>query len=135
MPYMLLIVEPPGQRAERGLEGGKQAYAQMQAFAAATSVDLSMAEALMPRAFGTAARENWAPLVAVAQALGAGMVGHQEQDVGAAWHTATLQSAFSNDGSAPTRNSRSQAPNHKQISKPNPEDIQTSRDRHRILRL
>lgn len=33
MPYMLLIVEPPGQRAERGLEGGKQAYAQMQAFA------------------------------------------------------------------------------------------------------
>ena len=33
MPYMLLIVEPPGQRAGRGLEGGKQAYAQMQAFA------------------------------------------------------------------------------------------------------
>lgn len=33
MHYMLLIVEPPGQRAERGLEGGKQAYAQMQAFA------------------------------------------------------------------------------------------------------
>jgi hypothetical protein len=33
MPYMLLIIEPPGQRAERGLEGGKQAYAQMQAFA------------------------------------------------------------------------------------------------------
>lgn len=44
--------------------------AQMQAFAAATPVDLSMAEALMPRAFGTAARENWAPLVAVAQAIG-----------------------------------------------------------------
>ncbi|MEO8808350.1 MAG: YciI family protein [Burkholderiaceae bacterium] len=33
MPYMLLIVEPRGQRAERGLEGGKQAYAEMQAFA------------------------------------------------------------------------------------------------------
>lgn len=26
MPHMLLIVEPPGQRAERGLEGGQQAY-------------------------------------------------------------------------------------------------------------
>jgi hypothetical protein len=33
MSYMLLIVEPPGQRAERGLEAGQQAYAQMQAFA------------------------------------------------------------------------------------------------------
>ena len=33
MPYMLLIVEPPGQRAERGLEGGKQAYAAMLDFA------------------------------------------------------------------------------------------------------
>ncbi|MEQ1685937.1 MAG: YciI family protein [Burkholderiaceae bacterium] len=33
MPYMLLIIEPPGQRAERGLEGGKRAYAEMQAFA------------------------------------------------------------------------------------------------------
>jgi hypothetical protein len=29
MPYMLLIVEPPGQREERGLEGGKQAYQTM----------------------------------------------------------------------------------------------------------
>jgi hypothetical protein len=29
MPYMLLIVEPPGQRAERGLEGGQAAYQQM----------------------------------------------------------------------------------------------------------
>lgn len=33
MPYMLLIVEPPGQRTKRGLQGGKQAYAEMQAFA------------------------------------------------------------------------------------------------------
>ncbi len=33
MPYMLLIVEPPGQRSERGLQGGQQAYAAMQAFA------------------------------------------------------------------------------------------------------
>lgn len=33
MSYMLLIVEPTGQRAERGLEGGKQAYAAMQRFA------------------------------------------------------------------------------------------------------
>ena len=30
---MLLIVEPRGQRAERGLEAGKQAYADMAAFA------------------------------------------------------------------------------------------------------
>jgi hypothetical protein len=33
MPYLLLIVEPRGQRAERGTEGGKQAYAQMLQFA------------------------------------------------------------------------------------------------------
>jgi len=33
MPYMLLIAEPPGQRAERGLEEGKKVYAQMLAFA------------------------------------------------------------------------------------------------------
>ena len=32
MPYMLLIMEPPGQRAERGLAGGQQAYARMQRF-------------------------------------------------------------------------------------------------------
>lgn len=34
MSYMLLIVEPTGQRAERGLEGGQEAYAQMQRFGA-----------------------------------------------------------------------------------------------------
>ena len=34
MPYLLLIVEPQGQRAERGVEAGKQVYAQMGAFAA-----------------------------------------------------------------------------------------------------
>jgi len=45
--------------------------AQMQAFAAATPIDLAASEALMPRAFSTAARENWAPLVAIAQAIGA----------------------------------------------------------------
>ena len=33
MSYMLLISEPRGQRAERGLEEGKKVYAQMQAFA------------------------------------------------------------------------------------------------------
>ena len=33
MSYMLLIVEPPGQREERGLEAGKQVYAQMLRFA------------------------------------------------------------------------------------------------------
>ncbi|MEP6874034.1 MAG: YciI family protein [Burkholderiales bacterium] len=35
MPYMLLIVEPPGQRSERGVEEGKQVYAQMLRFAEA----------------------------------------------------------------------------------------------------
>lgn len=34
MPYLLLIVEPRGQRAERGVEAGKQVYAEMAAFAA-----------------------------------------------------------------------------------------------------
>lgn len=34
MPYLLLIVEPRGQRTERGLEAGKRVYAQMGAFAA-----------------------------------------------------------------------------------------------------
>lgn len=29
MPYMLLIVEPEGQRQERGLEAGKQVYERM----------------------------------------------------------------------------------------------------------
>ena len=32
MPYMLLIMEPTGQRAERGLAGGQQAYARMVQF-------------------------------------------------------------------------------------------------------
>ena len=32
MPYMLLIMEPHGQRAERGLEGGQEAYARMLRF-------------------------------------------------------------------------------------------------------
>ena len=32
MPYMLLILEPHGQRAERGLAGGKEAYARMLQF-------------------------------------------------------------------------------------------------------
>ena len=32
MPHMLLIVEPLGQRAERGLAGGKDAYTRMVAF-------------------------------------------------------------------------------------------------------
>ena len=33
MPYMLLIVEPTGQRAERTPEQGREAYAQMQRYA------------------------------------------------------------------------------------------------------
>ena len=32
MPYMLLIMEPHGQRAERGLVGGQEAYARMLQF-------------------------------------------------------------------------------------------------------
>ncbi len=35
MAYLLLIVEPPGQREERGREAGEAVYLQMQAFAAA----------------------------------------------------------------------------------------------------
>ena len=34
MSYMLLIVEPRDQRAERSVEAGKRAYAEMGAFAA-----------------------------------------------------------------------------------------------------
>lgn len=33
MPYMLLIVEPTGQRAERNEAEGREAYAQMQRYA------------------------------------------------------------------------------------------------------
>ena len=33
MSYLLLILEPHGQRAERGPEGGREAYAAMQGFA------------------------------------------------------------------------------------------------------
>ena len=35
MPYLLLIVEPLGQRAARGPQAGREAYAQMQQFGAA----------------------------------------------------------------------------------------------------
>ena len=34
MRYLLLIMEPHGQRAERGLAGGQEAYARMQRFGA-----------------------------------------------------------------------------------------------------
>ena len=43
MPHMLLIVEPPGQREERGVEGGRVAYQQMLDFTA----DLQRAGVLM----------------------------------------------------------------------------------------
>ena len=33
MSYMLLIIEPPEQRAQRGVEAGKEVYAQMLRFA------------------------------------------------------------------------------------------------------
>ena len=35
MNYMMLIVEPPGQRAERGVEEGQQVYARMLRYAEA----------------------------------------------------------------------------------------------------
>jgi hypothetical protein len=35
MSYLMLILEPVGQRAERGLERGREAYAQMLDYAAA----------------------------------------------------------------------------------------------------
>ena len=34
MPFLMLIVEPVGQRAERGLDRGREAYAQMLDYAA-----------------------------------------------------------------------------------------------------
>ena len=34
MPYMLMIIEPRDQRVERGLEAGKDVYAQMQRWGA-----------------------------------------------------------------------------------------------------
>ena len=43
MPHMLLIVEPIGQREQRGVEGGKIAYQQMLDF----SADLRRAGVLM----------------------------------------------------------------------------------------
>ncbi len=43
MPHMLLIVEPVGQRDERGVEGGKLAYQQMLDF----TEELKRAEVLM----------------------------------------------------------------------------------------
>ena len=33
MTYLLMIVEPPGQRAERGVEAGRAAYTEMLGFA------------------------------------------------------------------------------------------------------
>jgi hypothetical protein len=33
MSYMLLVLEPPGQRLERGVEGGKRVYGEMLEFA------------------------------------------------------------------------------------------------------
>ena len=33
MPYLLMIIEPPGQREARGVEAGREAYDRMLAFA------------------------------------------------------------------------------------------------------
>ncbi|CAM3762776.1 YciI family protein [Roseateles saccharophilus] len=53
MPQMLLIVEPPGQRAERGRAAGEVVYRRMQDFAA----DLQSAGLLLgTNSLGTAAR-------------------------------------------------------------------------------
>ena len=43
MSYLLLIVEPPGQRAERGRIAGEAAYASMQRFAGDASTLGAMA--------------------------------------------------------------------------------------------
>ncbi len=54
MPYMLLIIEPPGQREERGLEQGQQAYADMLGFSDALKARgvLRSSEALVTDAKG-----------------------------------------------------------------------------------
>ena len=41
MPYMLLIVEPPGQRAERREEAGRAVYQRMLDFTAAQKLRAS----------------------------------------------------------------------------------------------
>lgn len=45
MPYMLLIVEPVGQRRERGFEAGQAAYAEMMTFAEALKAQGLLIEA------------------------------------------------------------------------------------------
>ena len=66
MPHMLLIVEPIGQREERGVEGGKVAYQQMLDF----TEDLKRAGVLMASSsLATAATRLQRPLSAAARVL------------------------------------------------------------------
>jgi len=60
LTYMLLIMEPPGQRAERGVEEGREAYARMMDFAAALQARglLIGANALKDAATGTRVRQR-----------------------------------------------------------------------------
>ncbi|TXI20707.1 MAG: dehydrogenase [Roseateles sp.] len=53
MPHLLLIIEPPGQRAARGRAAGEQAYARMLAFGAELQAQGLL---LTSHALGTAAR-------------------------------------------------------------------------------
>ncbi len=66
MPHMLLIVEPIGQREERGFEGGKVAYQQMLDF----TEDLRRAGVLMATSsLATAATRLQRPQGAAARVL------------------------------------------------------------------
>ncbi len=66
MPHMLLIVEPIGQREERGVEGGKVAYQQMLDF----TEDLKRAGVLMATsALATAATRLHRPPGTAARVL------------------------------------------------------------------
>lgn len=66
MPHMLLIVEPVGQREERGEEGGKAAYQQMLDF----TEDLRRAKVLMASSsLATASTRLQQPTGAAARVL------------------------------------------------------------------
>jgi len=60
LTYMLLIMEPPGQRADRGLDAGREAYAQMMDFAASLKARglLLGAEALKDASKGSRVRRR-----------------------------------------------------------------------------
>lgn len=78
MPHMLFIVEPLGQREERGLEGGKVAYQQMLDYTEAlrvagvlmTSSSLATAATRLQRAPGAAARVVDGPFAEAKELVG-----------------------------------------------------------------